>query len=312
MNKSSKIFLAGSSGLVGSAIYRKLKILGYKNIIVSKKKNLNFLNKKKTEFFLKKKKPDYVIIASAKVGGIASNNSFPADYIYENLSIEQNLIHGSYISGVKNLLFLGSSCVYPKNCNQPIKEEYLLTGELEKTNEAYAVAKIAGIKMCEYYSKQYNLNYFSVMPSNVFGPNDNYNLKSSHFIPAIISKVHTAKKKKQKKIKLWGTGKPLREVIYSDDLADACIFLLKMKHGKRLINIGSNTEYSITTYAKKIMKILNYKCRIEYDKSKPDGVKRKKLNLKLINSLGWKRKNNFSTNILKTYESFKKTYKRNV
>ena len=312
MRKSSKIYIAGSSGLVGSAIYRKLKSLGYKNIITSNRKNLNFLNKKKTEIFLKKKKPEFIIIASANVGGIVSNNTYPANYIYENLAIELNLIHGAYLAGIKNLLFLGSSCVYPKNCNQPIKEEYLLSGELEKTNEAYAVAKIAGIKMCEYYSKQYNLNYFSIMPCNVFGANDNYNLISSHFIPALIKKIHIAKIKKQKKIELWGSGKPLREVIFSDDLADACVFLMNKKHNEKLINIGSDIELSITNYAKEIMRILNYRCKIKYDKSKPDGVKRKKLDNRLIKKLGWKQKNNFKENILNTYESFIKTYKTNV
>ena len=312
MNKNSKIFIAGSTGLVGSAIHKRLKSLDYKKIIITKKKNLNFLNKKETEIFLKKKKPDYVIVASAKVGGIVSNNSFPANYIYENLVIQKNIIHGSYLAGVKNLLFLGSSCVYPKKSKQPIKEDYLLNGELEKTNEAYAIAKIAGIKMCEYYSKQYKLNYFTLMPCNVFGPNDNYNLLSSHFIPALIKKIHIAKIKKNKKIKLWGSGKPLREVIFSEDLADACIFLLKKKHGKKLMNVGSNIELSITNYAKEIMKILNYKCAIEYDKSKPDGVKRKKLDISLIKKLGWKRKYNFSKNILKTYESFLGTYNCNV
>lgn len=312
MKKNSKIFLAGSSGLVGSAIYRKLKSFGYKNIITTKRRNLNFLNKEKTEIFLRKKKPDYVIIASAKVGGIFSNNAFPADYIYQNLAIELNLINGAYLAGVKNLLFLGSSCVYPKNCKQPIKEDYLLNGVLEKTNESYSIAKIAGIKMCESYSKQYKLNYFSVMPCNVYGPNDNYNLLSSHFIPALINKIHTAKIKKQKKIKLWGSGKNMREVIFSDDLADACVFLMNKKHNKKLINIGSDLELSIVDYAKEIMKILNYKCKIEYDRTKPDGVKRKKLDLELINKLGWKQKSNFKENILKTYESFMRTYKKNV
>jgi len=312
MNKNSRIFIAGSTGLVGSAIHKRLKSFGYKNIIITKKKDLNFLNKEKTENFLKKKKPDYVIIASAKVGGIVSNNSFPADYIYENLAIQNNIIHGSYLAGIKNLLFLGSSCVYPKKSKQPIKEEYLLNGEFEKTNEAYAIAKIAGIKMCEYYSKQFKLNYFSVMPCNVFGPNDNYNLLSSHFIPALLKKIHIAKIKKQKKIKLWGSGKPLREVIFSEDLADACIFLLNKKHGKKLVNIGSNIELSIINYAKEIMKILNFQCDIEFDKSKPDGVKRKKLDISLIKKLGWEKKYNFSKNILKTYESFLETYNSNV
>ena len=312
MNKNSKIFLAGSSGLVGSAIYKRLKKQGYKNIITSRRKKLNFLDKNKTEAFLKFHKPKIVIIASAKVGGIVANNSKPANFIYENLEIELNLIHGSYLAGVKNLLFLGSSCVYPKQSKQPIKEEYLLSGKLEETNQAYSIAKISGIKMCEYYSKQYKLNYFSVMPCNVYGPNDNYNSVTSHFLPAMIKKVHQAKITNKKRIQLWGSGKPLREIIFSDDLADACIFLLEKKHKKNLINIGSNFEYSITDYAKIIMEVLKYKCIIVYDKSKPDGVKRKKLDNTLLKKIGWNKKANLKNNILKTYESFLTTYNSDV
>ncbi len=312
MNKNSRIFLAGSTGLVGSAIHRRLTKQGYKNIITTKRKKLDFLDKNKTEKFLKLCRPEFVIIASAKVGGIVANNSLPANFIYENLAIELNLIHGSYLAGVKNLLFLGSSCVYPKNSKQPIKEKYLLSGELEETNQAYSIAKISGIKMCEYYSKQYNVNYFSVMPCNVYGSNDNYNSVSSHFLPAIIKKVHEAKIKNKKKIELWGTGQPLREIIFSDDLADACIFLLKKKHKKNLINIGSNFEYSITDYAKIIMNVLKYKCKIDYDKSKPDGVKRKKLDNNLLKKIGWNKKSNLKNNILKTYESFLRTYNYDV
>ena len=312
MNKNSKIFLAGSSGLVGSAIYKRLKKQGYKNIITSRRKKLNFLDKNKTEAFLKFHKPKIVIIASAKVGGIVANNSKPANFIYENLEIELNLIHGSYLAGVKNLLFLGSSCVYPKQSKQPIKEEYLLSGKLEETNQAYSIAKISGIKMCEYYSKQYKLNYFSVMPCNVYGPNDNYNSVTSHFLPAMIKKVHQAKITNKKRIQLWGSGKPLREIIFSDDLADACIFLLEKKHKKNLINIGSNFEYSITDYAKIIMEVLKYKCIIVYDKSKPDGVKRKKLDNTLLKKIGWNKKANLKNNILKTYESFLTTYNGDV
>ncbi len=312
MNKNSKIFLAGSSGLVGSAIYRRLKKQGYKNIITSRRKKLNFLDKNKTEKFLKFHKPKIVIIASAKVGGIVANNSLPANFIYENLAIELNLIHGSYLAGVKNLLFLGSSCVYPKQSKQPIKEEYFLSGKLEETNQAYSIAKISGIKMCEYYSRQYKLNYFSVMPCNVYGPNDNYNSLTSHFLPAMIKKIHQAKITNKKKIQLWGSGTPLREIIFSDDLADACIFLLKKKHKKNLINIGSNFEYSITDYAKIIMDVIKYKCPIVYDKSKPDGVKRKKLDNTLLKKIGWNKKTNLKNNILKTYESFLKTHNSDV
>ncbi len=306
MNKNSRIFLAGSSGLVGSAILRKLKELGYKNIITIRKKKLNLINQNKTFKFLKKIRPDYVIVASARVGGIVANNSYPAEFIYENLAIELNLIHGSYKAGVKNLLFLGSSCVYPRNSKQPIKEKYLLEGKLEETNEGYAIAKISGIKLCEFYARQHKINYFSVMPCNVFGINDNYNSKSSHFIPALIKKIHNAKIKNKKNIVIWGSGKPLREVIFSDDLADACIYLLKIKHKKNLINIGTSVEMNITNFAKKIMKILNYNCKIVYDKKKPDGVKRKKLDCKVLEKLGWKSKINFETAINKTYTFYLK------
>ena len=306
MKLNSKIFLAGHNGLVGSAIFKKLKEKNYKNILVKNRKSLDLSNQNDTIKYFKKTKPEYVILAAARVGGINANQNFPAEFLYQNLSIEINVIHAAYMAGVKNLLFLGSSCVYPKSCKQPIKEEYLLTSVLEKSNEPYSIAKISGIKLCEYYSKQYKLNYFSVMPSNVYGPNDNYDLQTSHFIPALIKKIHDAKKKNKKYIEIWGSGKPLREAIYSEDLADACIFLLKKKHGKNLINIGSKIEYSIIEYAYEIMKILNYKCKIKHDRSKPDGVLRKKLDNRLINSIGWKKKINFKENILKTYEAFSK------
>lgn len=305
MIKKSRIFIAGSSGLVGSTLFKKLKDYGYTNIITSKRNELDFSNKNKTFRFLKKIKPDYVFLAAAKVGGIQANNLSPAEFLYQNLLIEMNLIHGSYQAGVKNLVFLASSCAYPRGINKPIKEKELLNGSLEKTNEGYSIAKLAGIKLCELYSKQYNLNYFSVMPCNTYGPNDNFNLLSCHFIPALISKIHNAKINKKKKITLWGSGTPLREVLYSEDLADALIFLFKKKHKKNLINIGSNIEYSINSFAKKIMKILNYKCKIEYDKKKPDGVKRKKLDTSLISQLGWKPKIKFNQSIIKTYKFYK-------
>ena len=305
MIKKSRIFIAGSSGLVGSALFKKLKEHGYTNIITSKRKELDFSDKKKTFRFLKKIKPDYVFVAAAKVAGIEANNRSPAEFLYQNLIIEMNLIHGCYQAGVKNLLFLASSCAYPMGINKPIKEKELLNGILEKTNEGYSIAKLAGIKLCELYSKQYKLNYFSVMPCNTYGPNDNFNLSTSHFIPALISKIHSAKINRKKKIILWGSGKPLREVLYVEDLADALIFLCKKKHKKSLINIGSNIEYSINSFAKKIMKILNYKCKIEYDKKKPDGVKRKKLDTSLISQLGWRPKIKFNQSIIKTYKFYK-------
>ena len=229
MNKHSRIFLAGSSGLVGSAIYRRLIKHGYKNIIISKRKKLDFLDKNKTEKFLKLHRPEFVIIASAKVGGIFANNSLPANFIYENLAIELNLIHGSYLAGVKNLLFLGSSCVYPKKSKQPIKEDYLLTGPLEQTNDAYAIAKIAGIKMCQSYNEQYKTNYRCLMPTNTFGPNDNFDKMSSHFLPSLIRKFHLIKTKGKNILHLWGNGKAKRELIYVDDLASACIHFMKKR-----------------------------------------------------------------------------------
>ena len=290
LNKKSKIFLAGHNGMVGNAIYRALKGKNY-NVIVVDKKKLNLLNQKKVYTFLKKKKPSHVIIAAARVGGIFYNMKNKANFIYENLTIQNNLIHGSYLSGVKNLLFLGSSCVYPKDSKQPIKEKYLLGGYLEKTNDAYAIAKIAGIKMCEAYNKQFKLNYFTLMPPNLFGSNDNFDYNKSHFFPALIRKIHEAKTYNHKKVILWGDGSPKRELLHVDDVANACIFFLnKKKMHNHLINIGSNIEKTITQYAKFIMSKLNIKLKISYDKKKPNGVKRKKLDNTLASRLKWKPK----------------------
>ena len=230
INKNSKIFVAGHNGMIGSAIVRRLKNLNYKNILIKNRKQLDLTDQKKVYSFLKKLKPDAVILAAAKVGGINANNEYRGEFIYENLAIQNNIIHGSYINNVKNLIFLGSSCIYPKNCKQPIKEEYLLSNYLEHTNEPYAIAKIAGLKLCESYNLQYNLNYKCLMPCNSYGINDNYDLKSSHFLPALIRKIIEALKNKNDHIKIWGSGKPLRELIYSDDIADACIFFLKKKN----------------------------------------------------------------------------------
>ena len=298
--------MAGHTGLVGSAIHSKLILNGYKKIFTQPSKSLDLTIQSDTLNYLKKIKPDQVIIAAAKVGGIQANKLHPADFLTINLQIQTNLINAAYLSGVKNLLFLGSSCVYPVVLNKKISEKDLLSGYLEKTNEAYALAKISGIKLCEYYSKQYHLNYFSIMPCNVFGPEDNYNLETSHFIPALIKKIHLAKINKKKSITLWGSGKPLREVIYSDDLADACVYLLAKKHKKYLINIGTDIEFSIYKFAKMIMKVLNYDVKIKFDKSKPDGVFRKKLDIRLAKKLGWKNKTKFNDAILKTYESLLK------
>ena len=287
--------------MVGSAIFNRLKKDGYKNIIVVSKKKLNLLDQKKVEKFFKKKKPKIVIIAAAKVGGILANKNFKANFIYENLTIQSNIIHSSYLSGVKNLIFLGSSCIYPKKTKQPIKENYFMTGTLEETNDAYAIAKIAGAKMCMEYSKQYKLNYKTLMPANMFGSNDNYDLKTSHFFPALIKKIHLAKISNKKTVTLWGNGKPKRELLYVEDFADACVFFMRKKTKENLINIGSGVEKSIKEFAKYIMKKLNINLKIKYDLSKPNGMQRKKLDLTIANKYGWKAKT-------KLDEAFKKVY----
>ena len=273
--------------MVGSAIVRKLKNLSYKNIITIEKKKLDLRDQKKVFKYLNKIKPDGVIIAAAKVGGINSNNTFRADFIYNNLAIQNNLIHGSYLSKVKNLIFLGSSCVYPKNSQQPIKEKYLLSDYLEKTNEPYAIAKIAGINMCESYNFQYDLNYKCLMPCNSYGINDNYDLNTSHFLPALIKKIIDSINKNKDFIKIWGSGKPLRELIFSDDIADACIFFLQKRTKETLINIGTGKEKSINEYAKFIMKHLGINLKIINEKNKLEGTFRKLLDVSLAKKYGW-------------------------
>ncbi len=306
INKNSKIFLTGDQGLVGSAILKKLVERGYKNIITAKKKKLDLRYQNDVDSFLKKKKPDFVIIAAGKVGGILANSTYPADFIYDNIMIASNLIHSSYKNGVKNLIFLASSCIYPSNIDKKIKEKDLLKSYLEKTNEAYAVAKIAGIKLCEFYSKQYKLNYLSLMPTNVYGPNDNYDLHNSHFLPAVIKKIHIAKIKNKKNIVLWGNGKSKRELLYVDDLADAVIFFMKKKTKHSLINIGTGRDMTIKEYAMKIMDILNYKTNIKFDKNKPNGTYRKTLDVSLAKLYGWKSKTDLSFGLKKTYKDFLK------
>ena len=301
ISKNSKIFLAGHKGMAGSAIFNRLKKDGYKNIIIASKKKLNLLDQTKVKNFLKKKKPHIVIIAAAKVGGILANNNYKANFIYENLTIQSNIIHNSYLSGVKNLIFLGSSCIYPKKTKQPIKESYFMTGSLEETNDAYSIAKIAGAKMCMEYSRQYKLNYKTLMPANMFGPNDNYDLNSSHFFPALIKKIHLAKINNKKTVTLWGNGKPKRELLYVEDFADACVFFMKKKTKENFINIGSGLEKSIEEFAKFIMKKLNVKLKIRFDLNKPNGMQRKKLDLSIANKYGWKAKTNLN-------EAFKKVY----
>ncbi len=310
IKQNSKIYIAGHTGLVGSAILRKLKEKGYKNIIFSDKKKLDLTNQSKVYKFLKKNKPKFIFICAAKVGGILSNKNYKADFITQNILIQTNLIYGAFLAGVKDLIFLGSSCVYPKNSKQPIKETYLLSGKLEETNDAYAIAKIAGLKMCESFNEQYKLNYKCLMPTNTFGPNDNYDSINSHFIPAIIKKVHDLKISNRSQLNVWGDGKPKREVIYVDDIADACIYFMKKKTKHFLINIGTGKDYSINYYVNLITKlILNKKIKIKYDKSKPNGVYRKVMDVSLAKKYGWKSKIKVHDAILETYKSFKRERK---
>jgi len=311
LNKKSRIFIAGHNGMVGSSIMRHFKKEGYKNLFSKSRKSLNLIDQKKTYFYLKKIKPDFVIIAAAKVGGIFINKEEKAKFIYENIMIQTNIIHSSFLVGVKKLIFLGSSCIYPKYAKQPIKEEYLMTGILEETNDAYAVAKLAGYKMCEAYNKQYKTNYICLMPTNLYGPNDNYNSKSSHFFPALIAKTHFAKKNKYKIIKIWGDGTPKRELMYVDDLANACEFFLKKKTKHDLINIGSGEEKTILEYCKFVIKKLNVNLKIKLDKKKPKGTPRKKLDLSLAKKYGWKSKFNLNKGFDLTYEDYLKKINKN-
>ena len=306
LNKKSKIYIAGHNGLVGSAIVRKLKENGYNNLIIQTRKELDLTNQTKVFNFLKKKKPNFIFLAAAKVGGIHHNNIKRAEFIYENLSIQNNIIHSSHICGIKNLIFLGSSCVYPRNCKQPIKEEYLLSGKLENTNEPYAIAKIAGIKMCESYNYQYGTNYRCLMPTNTFGPNDNYHKLNSHFFPALIRKIRNIEINNKNELTLWGNGKAKREIMYVDDLADACVYFMNKKTKESLINIGTGKEYTIKEYAKRYLKILlpNKKINIKYDLTKPNGTPRKVLDISLAKKYGWRPKSDLNEGIIATYKDF--------
>ncbi len=306
ISKNSKIFVAGHNGLVGSAIVRKLKEKGYQNIITASRKKLDLTNQSQVLNFFKKKKPHFIFIAAAKVGGIYSNNKYKAEFIYSNLSIQNNIIHSAYISKIKDLIFLGSSCVYPRLCKQPIKESYLLNGELEKTNEPYAVAKIAGIKMCESYNYQYKTNYKCLMPTNTFGPNDNYDPLNSHFFPSLLRKVHNLRNKKKNNLVIWGDGSPKRELIFVDDIAEACIYFMRKKIKETLINIGTGKDFTIKQYAKIILKTIypRKKIRITFDKTKPNGTPRKVLNVNLAKKYGWVAKTDIKKAIEITYKDF--------
>ena len=310
INNQSKIFIAGHKGMLGSSILRILKKKGYKNLITIEKKKLDLRNQLLVKKFFEEKKPHAVIIAAAKVGGIKANMNYPADFIYDNLQIQSNLISTSYNNKVKKLILFGSSCIYPKNLKKPIKENQMMTGPLEETNDSYSIAKIAGIKMIEAFNKQYKKRYICLMPCNLFGPNDNYDANNSHFLPALIKKIYLAsKKKKNKVVKLWGTGKPLREVLYVDEVGEACEYFLRKKTNSHLINIGSRTEKTIKDFAKKVRKKIDPSVDIKFDNNKKlDGVKRKKLDINLAKKYGWKSKMNFDETLEMTIEDFKRKY----
>jgi GDP-L-fucose synthase len=313
LNKEKKIYVAGHKGMVGSAIVRELTNKDYKNLLLKSFSELDLRKQNEVESFFDKEKPGIVIIAAAKVGGILANNTYRADFLYDNLMIESNVIHSSYLAKVEKLIFLGSSCIYPKLAPQPLNEEYLLSGYLENTNEPYAIAKIAGIKMCENYYKQYGCNFYSVMPTNLYGINDNFDLQTSHVLPALIRKFHKAKKEGKNKVILWGTGKPLREFLYVDDLAEAILFTMEKTEAKDLyengithLNIGSGKDISISELASIISGIIGYGGKIEYDETKPDGTPRKLMDVSRINKLGWKYRTELEEGIGKTYKWFLK------
>ncbi len=308
MDKNAKIYVAGHLGMVGSAIVRNLQSKGYTNIIGKSIQELDLTRQIEVENFFESEKPEYVFLAAAKVGGIFANDTYPAEFIYINLQIQNNVIHSAYKSGVKKLCFLGSSCIYPKYAPQPMKEEYLLDGKLEPTNEAYAVAKIAGIKMCQAYNKQYGTNYISVMPTNLYGYNDNFDLNTSHVVPALIRKFIEAKLSGSKEVVIWGTGKPRREFLFVDDMADACVFLMQQYNSSEIINIGVGTDVSIEELANVIREEVGYKGSICYDTTKPDGTPRKLLDVSKLHSLGWQAKTSLREGIRKTIQWYYKNY----
>lgn len=308
MNKDSKIYVAGHRGLVGSAIVRELKKKGYTNIIGKTHKELDLMDSVAVENFFKEERPEYVFLAAAKVGGIYANSTYPADFIFENLQIQNNVIGNAHKYGVKKLMFLGSSCIYPKMCPQPIKEEYLLSGYLEETNEAYALAKISGLKMCEYFNKQYGTNFISVMPTNLYGPYDNFHPEHSHVMPALIRRFHEAKVNGAKEVVVWGSGKPLREFLYSEDMADACIYLMENYEGNDFFNIGTGKEITIKGLAELIKEVVGYEGEIVWDSSKPDGTPRKLLDVSRLESQGWKYKMELKDGVKEAYEWYLENY----
>jgi GDP-L-fucose synthase len=304
MNIDAKIFVTGHRGMVGSAIVRRLQAGGFTNLQTRTHAELDLLDQRAVHDFLTREKPDYVFIAAAKVGGIQANNTFRADFLYQNLMIEANLIHGAHLAGVQRLMFLGSSCIYPRDCPQPIKEEYLLTGPLEPTNEPYAIAKIAGIKLAENYNRQHGRQYVSAMPTNLYGPNDNYDLANSHVLPALIRKAHDARQRGDSEYVVWGSGTPRREFLYVDDLADACVHLMESGYDGPLVNIGTGVDVTIRELAETVMQVVGFEGRIVFDSSKPDGTPRKLLDVSRLTALGWRARTELCDGIALSYASF--------
>lgn len=304
MNQQAKIFVAGHRGMVGSALVRELQRKGYANIITATRNELDLLDQRAVHQFVADHAPEYIFIAAAKVGGIHANNSYRADFIYENLVIEANLIHAAHAANIQRLMFLGSSCIYPKLAPQPLKEEYLLIGALEPTNEPYAIAKIAGIKLCEAFNHQYGRQYISAMPTNLYGINDNYDLNNSHVLPALIRKAHEAKRRGDSTLMVWGTGAPMREFLYADDLAEACVYLMETGYDGPLVNIGTGVDVTIRELAETVVKVIGFNGRLEFDTSKPDGTPRKLMDVSRINGLGWKAKTPLEAGIQLAYQDF--------
>ncbi len=304
VTRAARIFVAGHRGMVGSAIVRRLRRGGYDNLLLRGRDELDLTDQAAVERFFATERPDYVFIAAAKVGGIQANNTFRAEFLYQNLMIESNVIHAAWRAGVERLLFLGSSCIYPRDCPQPIREEYLLTGPLEPTNEPYAIAKIAGIKLCESYNRQYGTRYVSAMPTNLYGPNDNYDLASSHVLPALIRKAHEAKARGDSELVVWGSGRPLREFLYVDDMADACVFLMESGISEGLFNVGTGSDVSIRELAQTVMDVVGFQGRIVFDASKPDGTPRKLLDVGRLGELGWRAATGLREGIALAYRDF--------
>lgn len=304
VDRSSKVFVAGARGMVGSALVRRLQKAGYDNLLTPSRRELDLLDQRAVLDFLRAERPDYVFIAAAKVGGILANNTYRADFLYENLMLECNLVHGAHLAGVQRLMFLGSSCIYPRDCPQPIREDYLLTGPLEQTNEPYAVAKIAGIKLCESYNRQHGRQYVSVMPTNLYGPNDNYDLQNSHVLPALIRKAQEAKERGDRSLPVWGSGNPRREFLYVDDLADACVFLMQQGYAGPLVNIGTGEDVTIRELAQTVMRAVGFEGEIVFDSSKPDGTPRKLLDVSRLHSLGWRASTTLEDGIRLSWKDF--------